>query len=108
MIHDDKVYFTILSEEKEKTYCKISNIIPCKRQVVGKVELLGGKKIYILNPINNRIAAMNVIADSVSKNMKKKIQTHYFFAEYAGWPANSEYPECRIIEEFGKFGDIEI
>lgn len=92
MLHDDKVYFTILSEENEKTYCKIRYIIPSKRQVVGKVELLGGKNIYILSPINNRIAAMNVQADSVSKNMKKKLQTHYFFAEYAGWPSNSEYP----------------
>ena len=76
--------------------------------MVGKVELLGGKKIYILNPINNRIAAMNVITDSLPKSLKKKLQTHYFIAEYAGWPANSEYPECKIIEEFGKFGDIEI
>lgn len=83
------MYFSVLSEENEKTYCKICYIIPSKRQIVGKVELLGGKKIYILNPINNRIAAMNLLAESVPKSMKKKLQTHYFIAEYAGWPLNS-------------------
>lgn len=51
---------------------------------------------------------MNVTTDSVPKSLKKKLQTHYFIAEYAGWPSNSEYPECKIIEEFGRFGDIEI
>jgi ribonuclease R len=107
-IHDDKVFFSIINEENEKIYCKINHIIPSKRQIVGKVELLHGKKIHILNPINGRIAAMNIHPDSIPKKLKQKLSTHYFIAEYIGWNIKSEYPECKIIEEFGKFGDIDI
>lgn len=61
-----------------------------------------------MNPISSRIVAMNIKPESVSKDMKKKINSHYFRAEYLGWQIKSEYPECRVIEQFGKFGDIEI
>ena len=61
-----------------------------------------------MNPISSRIVAMNIKPESVTKDVKKKINSHYFRAEYLGWQTKSEYPECRVIEQFGKFGDIEI
>jgi exoribonuclease R len=73
-------------------------VLPNKRSVVGKVELLQGKKQYILTPINSRIAALNILPSSLTPKIHLKMATHYFLAEYVGWSMKSEYPECRLVE----------
>lgn len=42
-----------------------------------------------------------------SKLNKKNKDNKYFLAEILGWEVDEEYPECRIIEEYGKMGEIE-
>ena len=34
--------------------------------------------------------------------------TYYYLVELTGWTIYSEYPTCRLIKPFGKFGEIEI
>lgn len=84
-LHDDKVYFEILHKENDKIYCNIVHIIPTKREIVGRIDYISSKAQYIMNPINSRIAVLNVKPESVDKEMIKKLESHYFRAEYIGW-----------------------
>lgn len=75
---------------------------------MGKVDFLYSKSIYTLQPTNSRITAMNVKAEHTPKNLKKGMATHYYMAQYLGWNKKDDYPECKIVEQFGKFGEIEV
>ena len=61
-----------------------------------------------MNPNNSRIGVMNILKDSINKDVRSQMNSHYFRADYIGWNPKNEYPECRVIGVFGKFGDIEI
>lgn len=56
-----------MNKEGEKTYCNIVHIIQEKRQIIGRIDFLAGKRQYVINPINSRIVGMNVENDSVTK-----------------------------------------
>ena len=73
---------------------------------MGKIDYISYKSQHILTPNNSRITAFNLLAHSITKDMKKDMKTHYFRAEYVGWDRKQEFPECRLVEVFGKFGDI--
>ena len=107
-LHDDKVYFEIIHEESERSFCKVVHIIPERKDLVGRVEFIYSKNIFVLHPINSRIASMNILLESTSNETKKYKETHYFRAEYVGWDDDSDYPKCRLIERFGSFGEIEV
>jgi exoribonuclease R len=106
-LHNDKVFFQLRGEEKDRIYCKIVHILSEPRQVVGRIDLIPSKGLYVLTPINIRICAINVVPESITEEMKKCLESHYFRTEYLGWDAQREFPECRAIEVFGKFGEIE-
>jgi len=40
--------------------------------------------------------------------MKKGCTTHYYLAEMLEWGKDEDYPICKIVEQFGKFGDIDV
>ena len=52
---------------------------------MGRVEFIFSKNIFVLHPINSRIASMNVVPESASSQVKQFKNTHYFRAEYVGW-----------------------
>jgi exoribonuclease R len=68
-IHEDEVYFEVINETPEKTFCKIVAIIQpqSNRQIVGKIDFLEEKRLYYITPINKRFVAMNVRMNEIQK-----------------------------------------
>ena len=96
-MHEDEVYFTLISEQKEKTLCKVVAIAFRRvREVVGKIEFHKTKQIYLLRPTNAKFASMNIDLTQIDKQCLQHACSKYFLAEFAYWDATDDHPYCKI------------
>lgn len=108
-MHEDEVYFTLISEQKEKTLCKVVAIAFRRiKEVVGKIEFHKSKQIYLLRPTNAKFASMNIDLMQIDKQFLQHACSKYFLAEFAYWDVTDDHPFCEIKGEYATFGQVEI
>jgi exoribonuclease R len=98
-LHEDEVYFKVISYGKEKILCSVVAIIKRRvNEIVGKIELNKSKQIYLLKPTNAKFASMNINLVDINKEWLQNVYTKYFLAKFSNWDATEDHPYCKIIE----------